>query len=89
MIKSVPFANAVTIVTAIFYVVCVTLSYIAPDFIMGITQSWIHTLNLEVLKANVNLSLVQVIYGLVTLSVVTWVTTYASIELYNRLAKSK
>lgn len=87
MLKSVPFANAVTIVTVVFYIVCVVLSAIAPDFIIGIAQSWIHSLTLEMSKTT--LSLGSVIYGLLTISVVTWITTYAAIELYNRLAKSK
>lgn len=87
MLKSAPFAHAVTIITVVFYIACVLLSYIAPDFLFNIAQSWIHSLNIQALKQGNPMSINSVIYGLVTIAVVTWITTYATIELYNRLAK--
>ena len=87
MLNSKAFAHATTIVTAAFYLVCAALSFVAPDFITSLGNSWVHALNLEAIKIKTQPSFVTLAYGLITISVVTWVTTYALIELYNRLAK--
>ena len=87
MLNAKAFAHAATAVTAVFYVVCATLSYLVPDLIFGIGKSWMHTINLESSKATVIPDLITVIWGLVTILIVTWVTTYAVIWLYNRLAR--
>ncbi len=40
MLKSIPFANAVTVIMAVFYIVCALLSFITPDLVLGIGNSW-------------------------------------------------
>lgn len=87
MIKSVPFANAATAVTAAFYIICALLSYVMPDLLIYIANSWIHSFSLEALKATQPISFGYLILGLVTISAITWVTTYVWIELYNRWVK--
>lgn len=87
MLNAKAFANAVTTVTVVFYVVCAALAILAPDLIFSISQSWMHSINLESVKATTNPSFGLLIWGLVTLTVLTWVTTYAAIWLYNRWAK--
>jgi hypothetical protein len=87
MLNSKAFAHAATIVTAVFYLACAVISFIAPDFISGLASSWIHSLNLEAIKMKGQLSIGTLAYGLVTISVLTWITSYAFIEVYNRLAK--
>lgn len=84
MLNAKAFANAATAVTAVFYVICALLSYVAPDFIFGLAKSWVHTMNLDASKANFVPDLGVAIYGIVTISIITWVTTYALIALYNR-----
>lgn len=83
------FANATTVVIAAYYVICVVLSYVAPDFLFSIGQSWVHSLNLNVLKTETSISLTSSVWGLITISVVTWITTYAVIWLYNKWHKNK
>ncbi len=87
MLNPKAFAHALTVVTAVFYVVCWLVSYVAPDFVFGIATSWFHTVNLESVKATTQMDLVTALWGLVSISVLTWVTTYASIWLYNYWAK--
>lgn len=87
MLNATAFAHAATLVTAIFYVICVVLSYAAPDILFGIGKSWMHSINLESVKATSAPDMVTIIWGLITISAVTWVTTYAVIWLYNRWAK--
>lgn len=87
MLNAKAFANAVTVVTAAFYIVCVVLSYIAPDLLFNIGQSWVHSLNLDVLKTATSISPISTLWSLVTISAITWVTTYATIMLYNKWHK--
>lgn len=84
MLNAKAFANSVTVVTAVFYVVCLLFSYAAPDFVRSIASSWMHSISLEGFKTNTGLDLVSAVWGLVTISVITWVTSYAVIWLYNR-----
>ncbi len=87
MINAKAFANAVTVVTAAFYIICRLLSAVVPELIIGIGNSWMHTVNLEQIRATSEPSMAATIWGLITISAVAWVTTYAAIELYNRWAK--
>lgn len=84
MLNAKAFAHAATAVTAIFYIICALLSFIVPDFVVGLAKSWVHTMNVDLVKANFVPDLGGLLYGLITISVVTWVTTYALIALYNR-----
>lgn len=87
MLNSKAFANAVTLVTVVFYIICLAISLAAPELLFSIASSWMHSINLEPLKAVSAPSFQSSIWGLVTISAVTWVTTYATIEVYNRFAK--
>ncbi|MCL6096613.1 MAG: DUF5676 family membrane protein [Patescibacteria group bacterium] len=87
MKKPVVLANAVTLALLVFYFVCVILSFIAPDFVLSIGQSWAHILNLEAAKATNQMSLTGVIFGAVTFGVSVWVVVYLTAFLYNKLDK--
>lgn len=87
MLNAKAFANAVAVVTAVFYIACAVLSFIAPDLIFIISRSWMHTINLEAVKAPFNPDIVTFVWGIATISVLAWVTTYATIYLYNSFKK--
>lgn len=87
MIKSVPFANAATVVALGLYIVCRVATLVAPDFLFSIGQSWFHTFSMDALKATAPFATGTFIFGAVTLAIVTWATVYAFAEVYNRLAK--
>lgn len=87
MLNAKAFANAATVVAAVFYVVCAALSFLAPDLIFNIAKSWIHTVSLESVKTVFNPDIATLVWGLVSLSAITWVTTYVAIWLYNRWVK--
>ena len=87
MIKSVPFANAATIVALGLYIVCRVATLIAPDFLFNIGQSWFHTFSIESMRATVSFDVGTFIFGGVALAVVTWATVYAFAEVYNRLTQ--
>ena len=87
MLDTKAFANAVTAVTLVFYVACAILSFVLPDLIFNIGQSWMHTINLGAAKATYSPNLGAFVFGLVTLAAVSWVTTYATVYLYNTWRK--
>ncbi|MCL4354438.1 DUF5676 family membrane protein [Patescibacteria group bacterium] len=84
MLNAKAFANAVTVVTAVFYILCALVSYAMPDLVFTIANSWIHSLNLNSIRSTEILPLGTLVLGLVTISVLTWITTYVTIVLYNR-----
>lgn len=87
MLNAKAFANAAAIVMAIWVVVCVLLSYLMPDLLFAVAQSWMHTINLEGVKTAFTPDLGSLILGLVTAIGLTWVFIYSVIEIYNRLTK--
>lgn len=87
MLNAKAFANATSVVMAVFYIACVVLSYISSDLLFSLAQSWIHTLNLEVARVAFMPELGSMLFGLVTAVGLTWVTTYGTIWLYNKWAK--
>lgn len=87
MLNAKAFANAASVVMAVWVVVCAVFAYIAPDLLFTVAQSWTHTMNLEVLKASFNPNLGLLILGLMSATGLTWVTTFATVTLYNRFKK--
>lgn len=87
MLKPVAFANASAAVMALWVVACALVSYIVPDLLFAISQSWMHTINLEVVKTTFTPSLGSILLGSVSAAGLTWITVYGTISLYNRLAK--
>lgn len=80
-------ANAASAVVGIWFVACLLLSLIAPDLVLAIGQSWVHTINLNAAKATVNADFGSIILGFVTLVGLTWITSYGTIVLYNKWYK--
>lgn len=87
MLNAKAFANAAAIVMAIWVAACTLLSYLMPDLLFAVAQSWMHTVNLETVKTAFNPDLGSLVLGLVTAAGLTWVSIYSVIEIYNRLAK--
>ena len=87
MLDAKAFANAATVVMAVWVVGCALLSYIVPYLLFNIAQSWMHTVNLESVKATFSPNIGTLLLGLVSATGLTWITTYATITLYNRLTR--
>lgn len=87
MLNAKAFANAASAVMAVFYIACVVLSYVYPDLLFVLAQSWIHTLNLEVARTTFAPNLGSMLFGFVTTVALTWVATYGTISLYNKWVK--
>lgn len=87
MLNAKAFANAAATVMAIWVVACALLTYAAPDLLFTVAQSWTHSMNLEVLRSTFTPNIGSLLLGLVSAVGLTWVTTYATIALYNRWSK--
>lgn len=87
MLNAKAFANATAIVMAVWVLGCLALSLMVPDLLFSVAQSWMHTINLNLVKTTLNFDLGSVVLGLITAVGLTWITTYATIWLYNRLSK--
>jgi len=86
MIRTIAFANALATVAAAGSVVCAILSLLAPDFVMGIAQTWPHLLNLELIRATTSPGVGSIITGVITFAIVAWLWGYAWAWTYNRFA---
>lgn len=89
MLNAKAFANATMTVAAVFYLACLLLSYVASDLLFSIISSWIHSLNIESLQAETSISVTSAVLGFISITVFTWVTTYATIILYNSFSNKK
>lgn len=87
MLNAKAFANAASSVMGIWVVACAALSYVAPDLLFSIAQSWMHTINLETVKTAFTPNLGSMLLGLISATGLTWITTYGTISLYNKWAK--
>jgi hypothetical protein len=77
-------ASAAAIVAAVAYVVCLAVSLVAPDLLMGILQTWAHSIQVAPLRAEaVAFQPGSALVGLVTFSGFVWLTTAATAWLYN------
>ncbi|MCL4354826.1 DUF5676 family membrane protein [Patescibacteria group bacterium] len=88
MLKSVPFANAVAVVSAVFFVICTLLTYISPDLTGIFVQAWFHNFGLSSVKP-IQLSLNLFLVGFISVALVSWVGAFVTVEVYNRFAKAK
>lgn len=86
MLKSVAFANAVAAIMAVWVVACALLSYLVPNLLFTVAQLWMHTINLNVVKTTFTPNLGSIVLSLVSATGLAWITTYATIGLYNRWA---
>lgn len=84
--REIPFANSLTAVTAVLYVVCRVLVIVAPGFLGSLFQSWVHTIDVSSLAQRPS-GAGEFIFGLVSLAVVTWSFGYAWAWLYNQWGK--
>ncbi|OGE25171.1 hypothetical protein A3H85_02630 [Candidatus Daviesbacteria bacterium RIFCSPLOWO2_02_FULL_40_8] len=87
MLNAQAFANALTTVILGVYIVCRVASLIAPDFLFNVAKSWFHTLSVDSLKGTAPMDTGMFLFGAITLAVLVWVTTYATVSLYNKWAK--
>lgn len=87
ILKTTAFANTAAVVTGAVYLVCLILSWIAPDLLISLSNSWVHALNLEPLKNGKEVGLDTVLWGLATSTAFSWAVGYTFAYFYNKFVK--
>lgn len=78
------FANASGVLGAIFFAGCYVFAYIFPGLYKAILDSWMHMLNLDGLWRNAPTGF---LLGLISFTIVAWVSGWAFAKVYNSFAK--
>ena len=89
MLKPVAFANAVTTVGVAGYMICMVLSAIVPDLVFNISQSWLHALNLNVLRLTEPMNIGSALFGAISFAALVWIASYIGVSLYNKASTTK
>ncbi len=80
------FANASALIVGIFYVICVGLTIVAPNFLISLGNSWFHAIDLAKIKS-IDVTFGSFLFGLVSIVIVAWVADYIFAAIYNSLIK--
>lgn len=88
MLHKTAFANALAVVSGSLYLVCVFWVMSARDNFMGMMNSWAHGLDVSALPAKTP-DFGQILVGLVTFVLVSWLVGYAFGATYNYFAAKK
>lgn len=84
MLKVVPFANALAFCSGAASIVCAIVGTFAPDLVIGLFQSWVHTINLDAIRASAPPTLLTMAGGVLSISAFAWLFGAALAWLYNR-----
>lgn len=83
-LKESAFANASGALGAIYFVGCFVVASIFPELYKSVAESWMHMLNLSGLWKSAPEGF---FLGLISFTIVSWVTGWLFAWLYNRFAK--
>jgi len=85
-LKQLPFANALSFVTGVIYVICALGLTFAQDLYVSYVNSFFHGINLTALITK-EMTLVSTITGLVTAVISAWLVGYLFAYCYNWCGK--
>lgn len=86
MLKTIPLANAFAAATGVFYLACLLLTALAPNFIRSIGNTWIHGYDLSSIPAG-SVTAGGFVLGLTSSLVIGWIFGYLLGWFYNKLSK--
>lgn len=81
-VRVVPLANAAALVGLAAYLICAFVSLVAPEALLWVAQSWVHSLALGPMRPAGWFSPAQFVVGLITFPAFVWLVTAASARLY-------
>lgn len=80
-------AKSLMVVSVGFYLFCVALFTLMPNFSMGIFQSWFHGVDMNKIRLANMPGVGSVLWGLVTFGAVSYLSGYVFARLYNNFSK--
>lgn len=87
MLRTTAFANAMTTVWEVAYIVCTLVAYLFPSFYTGIKGTWIHATSVQMGDTLAPFNFGSFFIGFITFGAVVWVMSYAFVVLYNRFVR--
>ena len=88
-LNSKAFGNALAVAAGVLYVFCATLAVALPNLLLGIYGPWFHRMDVSRMWMNTAPGLGMVLWGLVTMTAVSWIFGYILAEAYNKFVKGK
>lgn len=80
-------ANALALVASLYYIICVMLVYIVPDFYKSIAASWAHVADISGIWAVTPPDIVTMVWGFITFTAFAWISGFLFGSLYNYFIK--
>lgn len=87
MLEPKAFANAAAIIAVAASFICWLVTVVTPNLAFSIASSWMHMINLNAVRMSSTASFTDAFIGFATLGAIVWISVYALIALYNKLAK--
>lgn len=81
-------ANSLALVSAGFYLICVILTLLVPDLFLSFFKSWVHGVDITQIWAP-SAEPLSIVWGLISFTLVSWLTGYAFAKAYKYFVKSK
>ncbi|KKS52074.1 MAG: hypothetical protein UV19_C0025G0002 [Parcubacteria group bacterium GW2011_GWA2_42_28] len=88
-LNSKAFGNALAVAAAVLYALCAVLAVALPGLLLGIYGPWFHRMDVSRMWMNTAPGLGSILWGMVTMTAVSWIFGYALAEIYNKFLKGK
>lgn len=72
-------AHSLALVSAVYYIICSLLVYIAPDLYKNIAASWAHGVDITRVWRDTPPDFGSMIWGFITFTLAAWITGYVPI----------
>jgi len=85
MLNTKAVALSFTITVALFYLLCAFFANILPQGFLAFFNTWLHGIDLSIVASKKIFTLGEFLFGLVSISAVSWITGAVFSVLYNAL----
>ena len=86
MLKTTAFANAMTVVWLLAFIVCYGIAFLSPSLYKTIAGSWFHSISLQMSNTAPSLD-TTIVFAFVSFGLTVWVISFGFAFFYNKLAK--
>ena len=88
-LNSKAFGNALAVAAAGLYVLCAVLAVVLPSLLLGIYGPWFHRMDVSRMWMTTTPGFGMILWGLVTMTAISWIFGYVLAETYNKFLKGK
>lgn len=84
MLNAKIFANALTTVALLAYLICAAFAFLVPELFFRIAGSLSHAINIQAVQATEAMPITTFLGGVAILGIYIWVLSFMTISLYNK-----